>query len=303
MLVRTLHFFFFFFFNDTATTEIYTLSLHDALPIYVDDGGVAEADVHRRGSGNAFECAVEGRKAVPAGLLRPRLHVGLVDLHDVGAGGEQIANFFVHRDRVIHRRLFLGPVVLVLRLLAHGEGTGYGHLDRLFRVGPQKLQILDLYRVLPPNLSDDTRHRVGVSRAVERRAGIVGVHAFERGGETIGVALAPDLAVGDDVQARFLLGADREQRRVFLRLREKRIGDTPQLFRAHARWKAPGELLAVDQPLRLRVTPYQRGRKQHAQDAASTTVTPVTILSCRRPKPFAAGRIPAARGGREGGTS
>src|SRR3712207_6886682 len=27
-------FLFFFFFNDTATTEIYTLSLHDALPIY-----------------------------------------------------------------------------------------------------------------------------------------------------------------------------------------------------------------------------------------------------------------------------
>src|SRR2546425_4810379 len=29
-----LYFFFFFFFNDTATTEIYTLSLHDALPIF-----------------------------------------------------------------------------------------------------------------------------------------------------------------------------------------------------------------------------------------------------------------------------
>src|SRR5229473_8308857 len=27
-------FFFFFFFNDTATTEIYTLSLHDALPTW-----------------------------------------------------------------------------------------------------------------------------------------------------------------------------------------------------------------------------------------------------------------------------
>ena len=26
---------FFFFFNDTATTEIYTLSLHDALPIFM----------------------------------------------------------------------------------------------------------------------------------------------------------------------------------------------------------------------------------------------------------------------------
>ena len=30
-------FFHFFFFNDTATTEIYTLSLHDALPIYKID--------------------------------------------------------------------------------------------------------------------------------------------------------------------------------------------------------------------------------------------------------------------------
>ena len=30
--------FVFFFFNDTATTEIYTLSLHDALPIYILDG-------------------------------------------------------------------------------------------------------------------------------------------------------------------------------------------------------------------------------------------------------------------------
>src|SRR5256885_6582731 len=33
----SIFFFFFFFFNDTATTEIYTLSLHDALPI---SGGV-----------------------------------------------------------------------------------------------------------------------------------------------------------------------------------------------------------------------------------------------------------------------
>src|SRR2546426_3886807 len=31
-------YFFFFFFNDTATTEIYTLSLHDALPISITIG-------------------------------------------------------------------------------------------------------------------------------------------------------------------------------------------------------------------------------------------------------------------------
>src|SRR5205085_12653110 len=39
--------FFFFFFNDTATTEIYTLSLHDALPIFIvalDVATAAEAE-------------------------------------------------------------------------------------------------------------------------------------------------------------------------------------------------------------------------------------------------------------------
>src|SRR6266480_5539878 len=38
-------FFFFFFFNDTATTEIYTLSLHDALPISGTDLLTLDVDV------------------------------------------------------------------------------------------------------------------------------------------------------------------------------------------------------------------------------------------------------------------
>src|SRR3712207_6987538 len=49
-----------FFFNDTATTEIYTLSLHDALPVlttavlYVEDGRVPEAlDFYERALGLA----------------------------------------------------------------------------------------------------------------------------------------------------------------------------------------------------------------------------------------------------------
>src|SRR5438876_10001933 len=33
LLAANVFLYFFFFFNDTATTEIYTLSLHDALPI------------------------------------------------------------------------------------------------------------------------------------------------------------------------------------------------------------------------------------------------------------------------------
>src|SRR5687768_17992153 len=42
-------FFFFFFFNDTATTEIYTLSLHDALPISADHQHLVRVLRHERG--------------------------------------------------------------------------------------------------------------------------------------------------------------------------------------------------------------------------------------------------------------
>src|SRR3990167_8326006 len=49
-----------FFFNDTATTEIYTLSLHDALPISLSQAGVvalARATLSVSGSnGNTGMC-------------------------------------------------------------------------------------------------------------------------------------------------------------------------------------------------------------------------------------------------------
>src|SRR3989475_12716429 len=41
----------FFFFNDTATTEIYTLSLHDALPICPEPGAR-----HAHGLDGAVDC-------------------------------------------------------------------------------------------------------------------------------------------------------------------------------------------------------------------------------------------------------
>src|SRR2546430_17168311 len=54
----------FFFFNDTATTEIYTLSLHDALPISQPPGGpkfghffeqVGERSEEKRNPGQQLE--------------------------------------------------------------------------------------------------------------------------------------------------------------------------------------------------------------------------------------------------------
>src|SRR3989442_11840002 len=51
--------YFFFFFNDTATTEIYTLSLHDALPIY--------RGRHGRGHDRGRLRLLEARRARRAG--------------------------------------------------------------------------------------------------------------------------------------------------------------------------------------------------------------------------------------------
>src|SRR5438132_7013075 len=52
-----------FFFNDTATTEIYTLSLHDALPISNrhrrPPAGVSEERAERRGQTLAVERRIE----------------------------------------------------------------------------------------------------------------------------------------------------------------------------------------------------------------------------------------------------
>src|SRR5262245_64418168 len=59
--------FFFFFFHDTATTEIYTLSLHDALPIWAVVHQIIVAAAGRRRRGTAAELADVGAgdKAAP----------------------------------------------------------------------------------------------------------------------------------------------------------------------------------------------------------------------------------------------
>src|SRR5256885_6371362 len=65
----------FFFFNDTATTEIYTLSLHDALPIFTDDGFVVLAS-------EAGVLDIDPAKVVRKGRLRP----GRIFLVDTARG-------------------------------------------------------------------------------------------------------------------------------------------------------------------------------------------------------------------------
>src|SRR2546426_6935136 len=71
---------FFFFFNDTATTEIYTLSLHDALPIYNRSGNRRCCRVRDgQGSGRADNIRRTGRLHDDAILRRSEEHTS--ELH------------------------------------------------------------------------------------------------------------------------------------------------------------------------------------------------------------------------------
>src|SRR5256885_2999322 len=95
--------FFFFFFNDTATTEIYTLSLHDALPI----------------SSTSFRW----KPSVPYRFELARMPNGMIfrkncDVFDSGAGSSRI------EDRSEeHTSELQSPCNLVCRLLLEKKKT------------------------------------------------------------------------------------------------------------------------------------------------------------------------------------
>src|SRR5256885_7958981 len=100
----SLSFFFFFFFNDTATTEIYTLSLHDALPIF---GHLTDGEI---------ETALEAGARRALELLSARLIEGaalrlLGETAVVGASGSTIQRSEEHTSEL------QSPCNLVCRLL------------------------------------------------------------------------------------------------------------------------------------------------------------------------------------------
>src|SRR5256885_12056357 len=73
---------YFFFFNDTATTEIYTLSLHDALPILLELSSLQMRRDEDRTAG-----AIDVARGRAIGSLERALALTLVLLGEYGAGG------------------------------------------------------------------------------------------------------------------------------------------------------------------------------------------------------------------------
>src|SRR5438876_6858592 len=85
---------FFFFFNATATTEIYTLSLHDALPIYAAEVSAI--------------IAANPRPSPRRGTIPPEARVVLDQLAACGTPGQRSEE---------HTSELQSPVHLVCRLL------------------------------------------------------------------------------------------------------------------------------------------------------------------------------------------
>src|SRR2546422_1750966 len=71
----------FFFFNDTATTEIYTLSLHDALPISFTDPGILDTHTGVFDWGDGSVSAATVTESNGSGTVRDRKSTRLNSSH------------------------------------------------------------------------------------------------------------------------------------------------------------------------------------------------------------------------------
>src|SRR2546428_8615695 len=185
---------FLFFFNDTATTEIYTLSLHDALPIAI---GARQGQLVEEARGPAIEGAV----ALAAGLVRegtgqealprpghPADEDPLVFL-DPATGGELADDGFVE----------LAPRGIVDRLEARVREFQLGVLEGAGQalVLPGAPLGLDEEREA---LVEGEGHHVGLLLLLGpgRRHGreLEGVELFDRGGVEHGLLLSEEV-LGD----------------------------------------------------------------------------------------------------------
>src|SRR3712207_9577198 len=108
-----------FFFNDTATTEIYTLSLHDALPISVHPG--QHLDLRRQrpdvGQPTAVDADLVAQDALPDDLL--------------GDGAEGGGDLLLPALELVGKRgldLVLERVGGLLALLLAGDEIGRAHV-------------------------------------------------------------------------------------------------------------------------------------------------------------------------------
>src|SRR5215212_6112006 len=226
-----------------------------------DEMRIAEAEVHRSLGLELCERPVDRLHGIAARSLGVAPEPRLVNLDDVGAGSCKVPRLLVDGDGDVHRHLLVVGVELVAALLGNREGARQGDLDSPVRVAAQEFHITDLDRVAAADLSDDPRQDALAAVLQRDPDRVVDVDPLQRGGKAVGVALAPDLAVADDVDPSTLHVADCNEGSVVLGLLEHVRRHPPDLLEPHPRHGQRLQLFAVDKPSRLRVASDHRRRQ------------------------------------------
>src|SRR2546430_15432632 len=93
-------FLYFFFFNDTATTEIYTLSLHDALPIF------QSRNRHFPRTGASSQNAIAfSRRSVDSSLPRRRLRRSEEHTSELQSQSNLVCRLLLEKKKNLTRRI------------------------------------------------------------------------------------------------------------------------------------------------------------------------------------------------------
>ena len=155
--------------------------------------------MHGGRSRGALQRPVDDLDGILFGFFRFRLHPGFVQLNHIGAGGEQIADFFIDRRGKIHGTGLIVAIMFVNRGLGHGEGAGQGDFDQAVGVGAQEFNITNFDRAGAADRSRDAGHDVGFAGPARHFGGIVQIDAAERRREPVGIAFPSYFPVGDDI--------------------------------------------------------------------------------------------------------
>ena len=152
-----------------------------------DEGRIAETKMDGGRAGDSFKGPIKRLDANLSGFVRPGLHIGLINLNDRRAGGEEVFDLLIDRCGVVHRQPHLVLVVIVLRLHRHGERTWHRDLDGPVGIGTQELYVACLDGVFAAHGADDARYRLSSSRRAGRcLSRIVDIDAIERRGKAVG---------------------------------------------------------------------------------------------------------------------
>ena len=206
-----------------------------AIRLVLDHRRIAETQVNGGVTLHSIERAVDSPDSVCLRLFRAGFEPGLIQLHDVRAGREQLVDLLVDGFGEGHRHTLVVGVVLVDGLLGHGKGTGQCHLDRAIGLRPQELGVTYFNRLGASNGAGNERHLGPAAGASCDFAETAPVNAAERIGHLVGVTLSANLTVGNDVDSRPLLVSNCQNRGIVLSLPQMPFRNAPEFPRTNSR--------------------------------------------------------------------